>query len=241
MNRYWLIAISVATLLGGWAAPAHAIDELWERSIKAVKGQKIYVPGVATYQEKVVDKEGNVAEVTEARFEIENSGARGRARLLKCTVDGEDVTQEAREDLEREANVELQEFDFEMPYCADDPLSNAVGIQEDLKMINGVECRGYDFIYREEGHDFKGIVWIDPTSALPLEISSIITSVPFKEDGVQVMSLNRTTHYILENGVWKIKNESEDVWVKVRVLFKNVLAVIQTQTDYSNHWILNVS
>lgn len=222
-----------------------AIDQLWERSVQVVKASELMIPGELIIEQSVVDGRGKTESESETIIHVGHEGSRLYVELVQFSENGKDKTVDSRQTIEDEMNKEVGCFKCEMPYHLDNPSQVILRREAKSKFVDEVECVGYvfevwekDFEHGDSPFCYEGIVWLDPNTAVPVQIESFLKDPPKEEDGAEVLNLSQTVNFEYSEGAWKRVSEEQELWLNVQVLFKKVVAVIRTDSRYLNHWSL---
>jgi hypothetical protein len=236
----WRIFFSI---LFGITLNANAVDELWLQSVRVVKQSELMIPGEMIMEQTVINGDGETESESKTVLEVTGEGNKIHAQLLSLVENGKDQTQKSKAEIEQNVNKDINNFVWQMPYHLDDPNRLMRGKHAGTREINGVECIGYDFEvsnkdFENENEPFRfiGTVWLDPSTAVPLQIESHLQDLPKKEDGAEIVSLSQFVDFSYSDGIWIREKEYQELWVNAKILFKKVVAVIHTDTHYSKHW-----
>ena len=235
-------------ILFGLTLNANACDELWSRSVSLVKQSELMIPGEMVVEQHITDGKGVTQLESTTVVGVAEDKGKIHAELISFTENGQDRTQKSKKEIEESVNEDINDFAWEMPYHVDDPDRFIKGKHEGTHEVHGVACVGYDFEVCDKDFEktaepfrFVGTVWIDPASAIPLQIESHLQDLPQKEDGAEIVSLSQYVDFSYSNGVWKREQEKQELCVNARFLFKSVVAVVHTDTHYSKHWKFSVN
>lgn len=234
----------IASSLLGFIFQSNAVDDLWQRSVEIVRHSDLMIPGEVVMQQNVINGKGETESESKIVLEVCREGKGLRANLLSFVGDGKDLTEKKKKEIESELNEDINKYRREIPYHVEDPGPFIIGRKDVTKLIKEVVCIGYDFEvndgeFKNEVEPFRyiGTVWIHPETAVPIQIERYLQDLPRKENGTEIMSLSQIVDFSYERGVWKKEREEEELWVNAKILFKKVVAVIRTHTDYQKHWV----
>ena len=222
----------------------HAVDELWERAEQFVRESAIWMPGKVETSQQVLDGKGEQQSESSMRFAISQDAEQKTLKVtLEQLIENEkDQTEESRQAIEAEFQRELQKIRHDMPFHLENPSQVVTGWSPERKKIGHVECMGYEFqVAVTEDSDqppmrFSGTVWVDPQTAIPLLIESMLLDLPRKQDGAEIVSLSLQRSYGTVEGSWVAINEEQEIWLNARFLFKKMVIYIKSTTDYRQHW-----
>lgn len=241
ITRYrWSI---IFLIFVGLTLSANAVDELWLRSVQIVKQSELMIPGEMIVEQTIINGDGETESENKTVIRVTKEGNKIHAELLSLVEDGKDQTQHSKAEVEENLNQDINNFVREIPYHLDDPSRLVQGKHKGTREINGVECVGYDFEVshndfenEDEPFCFIGTVWLNPATAVPLQIESHLQDLPKKDEGTEVISFSQFVDFSYHDGVWKREKEFQELWVNAKIFFKRVVAVIHTNTHYSKHW-----
>ena len=239
---------AILSVFLGLALTTQACDDLWEKSVSIVKQSGLMVPGEMLVEQNIVDGKGETQLESTTIIGVHEEQGKLHADLVRFVENGNDRTQKLKKEIEKNMNQDINEIVWQMPYHVDDPGRLILGRHEETREVNGVQCVGYDFEVcdkdfekADEPFRFLGTVWVDPGTAIPMQIESQLQDLPKEEDGAEIVSLSQRVDYGYREGVWTREREVQELCVNARVLFKSVVAIVHTDTHYSKHWKFSVN
>jgi len=225
-------------------ASAQSTDELWEQAERIVLESKVWIPGSVETEQIVKNGKGKVESENKIKLEILRDPETGnpQGHLEQMLENDRDHTEKVRKELEADLQKEILGGKRDFPFHLENPSDAVTGKSPNLKTVDGVECVGYEFEVNETDEDsnepfrFEGTVWIDPATAVPMEIESHLMDLPKKADGAEIVSMVFSRKYGLQEGAWITRSEHQEIWVNAKFLFKKIVVFVDTQTSYRNHW-----
>ena len=219
-------------------------DELWERTEALVKQSQIWMPGAVETRQIVKDGKGDLKSENFVSMEIRKNDKTGEpeAHLLQLLEGEKDHTEKSRKEVEQEMQAELQNLERDPPFNLENPSDALTGKTDKPKLICGIACEGYRFEVSAEDEDsaepmhFEGVVWVDPGTAVPLEIESHLTNLPHKLKDAEIASLLLKRTYSLKDGQLIPDTEEQELWINAKFLFKKLVFYIESATTYREHW-----
>ncbi len=225
-------------------ASALTADPLWEQAERLVLNSPILVPGEVETHQLVFDGKGDQQVENQLLFETLKDPATGvpHGVLKQLLENNKDKTEKSRKEVEQDFQGELNSIERDFPFHLENPSDAVTEKREETKIILDRECVGYDFVVtKSDGEDeepsrFAGTVWIDPNTAVPLEIESHMLDLPRKEEGAEIVSVVINRQYGYENGSFITLSEQQQLWLNAKFLFKKIVVYMESETHYRKHW-----
>ena len=217
--------------------PASANDALWQRAVAISAYNRDLVPGTWSQREEIFNGEGESHLISRTKVGFKQIGGKVDVRLIEAASDGADITAELREVFDDKRS----EYSLKAQYNPFLP-GNQKGIsakREGRSRRDGeVTHIAYDYTQRTEEGRWRGIVWINESTGMPLEATARLTGLPKKDgkDEIREMVLNIT----FESG-------PEQRWYPARIVIFNrsilndfpysaFYATIETSITLEDYW-----
>lgn len=247
MNSTHTISMISALLIGLSPEILAANDELWQKCVTFVNNAPTMVPGRIELKETVTDEKGKIHQDSSTTLDIFSHEPGIGVHLVRFLENGKDAIEDSREMIEGVASSELRSWKQEIPFIATDPTALVAGLHPDRLNVRGSECIGYRFEIddsniaeaAEQPFHLKGVIWIDPETAVPMQIDTEMVDLPKKDGDAEILSFTRTVTFSTENGSWIKDSESLDVELKAKMLFGRKNFKVRNRTSFHKHWNLN--
>jgi hypothetical protein len=219
------------------ASPAAASDALWQRAVAISAYNRDVVPGSWVERKEVFNGEGESHLVSRTHVGFKQIGSKVDVFLVEATTNGEDITlqlQEVFEEKQKDFSLKPQYNPF-LPGNQKDISAKREGRSRRDGEVTHI---AYDYTQKSPDGRWRGLVWIDETTGMPLEATARLTGLPKKDgkDEIKEVVLNVT----FENG-------PEQRWYPSRITIFNrsilndfpyskFYATIETSITFDKYW-----
>jgi hypothetical protein len=80
----------------------------------------------------------------------------------------------------------------------------------------------------------EGVAWLEQDSGLPVELTTAVTSVPFKEDGVKITAYRETNHFSLSDGGDCFLTQTQ---IEMKISAWGFKRQVKTHQRFTHHWL----
>jgi hypothetical protein len=156
-------------------------DPLWQKAVEIAEKNVLWIPGLMVENETVFNQKGKLEERTERQIQfIRNEEGFIQTKLLKSVINGKDVSEEERKQIEG-SDEHLEQDESDSPF-APRLQENVTAIRSPkTEWLNSVECVVFNYTQKTEDVSLKGKAWLAKDSGIPLKIQ-YNTSDTIKED-----------------------------------------------------------
>lgn len=206
-------------------------QDLWERSYEKMKENGFWYPSEVTVCEEIIDHKGN----------LKNNGCMDYHISCKESINHIEVScmsQPAGEVVIEDVGILnlLHQLGLGVPFFVE---KNLVQIhqREDSQSFDEIDCIGYDFKTEKDGKRFAGTVWLNPTTASPVQVNMQLTEdEPLKFDGLEIDHFYRTIQLEEKDGIIKANRLTAEAWVSNRSIFRRSLVVKRYDVSLRKQW-----
>jgi hypothetical protein len=241
VSNKWLIAAYMmlfASLIMA-TAQVHAetsmemSSRLWEKAADYM-AHNHWVPGRIIEHERTFDLKNKVQE--ETRFVLGFSPGKQSSiqlRLLAAEKNGKDISNQVRSTIN--GKTTLEELVGDNPFFPIKGQQVTSRLNGQHRRINGCNCSGFTFIYRTANKTIEGTAWLDQKTGLPVEIHSMVTSVPFTEKDVKIAAFKNSEHFtITPNGHCLLTRNQAEIDIEVPKI--NFKGRVINDSVCKDHW-----
>jgi hypothetical protein len=253
MNQTHLMSLVViGGLLAGASSSLSANDKLWERTLMFVERSEYYVPGSIESSQRVLNDTGERRHQSTVQIRVNQREGQLRGKVESFYEDGIEGTLENRQKIENEFEKSISEnplhFVLDIPFSKEDLASLKVRKLSKTMRIADIECMGYEFV--SSFHDvtlqdaplsFRGIVWVDPETAVPTRIESALLESSIEVDAGKILGLSRQIDFEYTDRRWKMVHKRQEMWLNTRYFLKKCLLMVSNEVDLSDHFELRNS
>ncbi len=198
-----------------------------------------WVPGFVIHYEEVYSRIGIRNETTETHSSLQRyTGKNVEAVFKKVIQNGEDITNQFKEEFYESIILEEQEYTVEHPFRVSTQELTDYRRLHKKKVIDGKRCILYVFTYYNEKGEWKGKAWLDEDTGIPLVVEGILQSVPLEERWYIISSLEVKTAYTsTSNGDWYPQEVIVDSHIEVGdKLFGTYKSRVKETYRLSEYW-----
>ncbi len=231
------LLISLFVLYSASILLGQSNTDLWQKAVDIMKNNQKWVAGKMISQFELLDKDDktDMINVSTTTFYADADGTL-HSELVSMFTDGEDVTAEEKEKLEKENtddNEDSNEFSFdgtEEPFHPDNQAAIKLTPLARDTVIDNRPCRGFNFTLPLKENTKVGTMWLDAKTGVPVLQSFTTDPLPPK-----MKSMKNMTHYAYP--------EAGKLYAK-QVTFEGVASVlfikkkVRGTMTFKDHWLL---
>jgi len=221
-------------------------DALWEQTERLILNSEVWIPGEVQTHQLVKNGKGETESDSLIVVTVTQDPESGIlvGKLTQLLENEKDRTEKSRKEVEAQFKEDLKKLERDVPFNLENPSDAVYGKSLERKSIDGIDCVGYVFEATQKDENsgepvrFGGTVWVDPATAVPLEIESHLLDLPRKEENAEIVSLMVQRNYRYQDGKWLNLSDRQQIWVNAKFLFKKIVVYVESDTTYHDHWFL---
>jgi len=214
-----------------------ANDELWQRAVAIAAFNRDRVPGEWSEREETFNDEGESHLVTSTRVTFAQVRSEVDVRLVEATSNGLDITPQIQEIFEdrRDTFSMREQYNPFLPQHQKNVSAKREGrTRRDGEMLH----IAYDYSHKTEDGRWRGLVWIDEATGMPLELTARLTGLPKKDVKDEIRE--RVLNVSFEGG-------EERVWYTTKIViftratlnnfpYSGFYGTIEKAITLANYW-----
>jgi hypothetical protein len=239
--------IVIGGLLTGASSPLFSHDALWDQTVAFIKATDRYLPGSIQSHQQILDEKGEKQHDSAISIKLGRHNGSLSGSVEAFYEDGVEKTQSLREEIEQELAKDISEnlldFVWDIPFSMDNIAQLKVSKSSERRTVGTIECEGYlfesvffDSSIPDTPLTFRGTVWVDPATAVPARIESVLLDSSIKVDGARIMGLTREVDFCYTDNQWRMVHKRQEMWLKARFLLKKFLVMVSHEVDLTDHF-----
>ncbi|MCK4258183.1 MAG: hypothetical protein KAX49_04355 [Halanaerobiales bacterium] len=203
-------------------------DPLWQKALSIMEANQFWVAKDIYSHIEDLNRKGELENVLELYIEsVIKPNGEVKIQVVKVAENSEDITSKRKNDL-MELNQEALNLDGFQSNPYSEALKNNLDVKQtgQVKVIDEMNCIGYEFMITSNKKDISCIAWIEEKTGIPLQIEY------YPKKSLKMLGdFQNISTYKFSADEWYIKNTVINTTINILIIKRTLIMSM----DFSNY------